>query len=79
MTDRLLTSSAFQLVQAAKLIGLYKYSPNGYSGIGLINGIKWDFTFLCFLLLHRHMLQRKGHWNSEERKRTPRETETSYV
>ena len=56
-----------QLVQPAILLGLYKYSPDGYASIGLINGIKWDLAYLCFLLLHRHMLQRKGHWGSESR------------
>ena len=56
-------------MQSSKLIGLYKYARDGYNGDGLINGIKWDFTYLCFLLLHRHMLQRKGHWNIEARRR----------
>ena len=54
-------------MQPAKLTGLYKFSSDGYAGGGLGDGVKWDFVYLLILLLHRHMLQRKGHWNSEAR------------
>jgi hypothetical protein len=56
------------VVQPAKLWGVYKYARDGYVGPGLIQGVKWELMYLCILLLHRHMLQRKGHWGAEESK-----------
>ncbi len=56
------------MVQPAKLWGVYKYARDGYVGPGLIQGVKWELMYLCILLLHRHMLQRKGHWGAEDSK-----------
>lgn len=47
------------------LVGLYKYSPSGYGGKGLRDALAWEVVLLVVLLVHRHVLRRRGHWDSE--------------
>jgi hypothetical protein len=55
--------NARESVQWSLLLGLAKYSVSGYGGDGLLHAVKWPFVVLCSLILHRHVLVRRGLWN----------------
>jgi hypothetical protein len=50
-------------VQWSVLLGLSKYSEAGYGGDGLLHAVKWPFVVLSSMILHRHVLVRRGLWN----------------